>query len=104
MYPKELTSNKSNINSNYWPFLDFDIFTPGTLHKIYDKRDDVSFPMVIVSLLTVGVLLAPSNFVFISYIVAMLVSVVMFWISMSVNSYERYQDYNLIRQMRVSST
>ena len=48
IHPKELTLNKSNLNGNNCPFLDFDIsvFNVKLHTKIYDKRDDFSFPIV----------------------------------------------------------
>ena len=48
IYPAELTLNKSNSSRDHTPFLDLDItINQGKLNtKIYDKRDDFSFPIV----------------------------------------------------------
>ena len=46
MYPVELTLNKADTHNDHYPFLDLDIYIiNGKLNtKIYDKRDDFSFP------------------------------------------------------------
>ena len=51
IYPKELTLNKANNDSSNCPFLDLDISISQSQlkFKIYDKRDDFSFPIVNVS-------------------------------------------------------
>ena len=71
IYPKELTLNKSNVFGNNCPFLDLDISVlNGKLHtKIYDKRDDFSFPIVNFPFLDGDVPLAPSYGVYISQLV-----------------------------------
>ena len=71
IYPKELTLNKSNLFGNNCPFLDLDISVlNGKLHtKIYDERDDFSFPIVNFPFLDGDVPLAPSYGVYISQLV-----------------------------------
>lgn len=71
IYPKELTLNKSNLTGDRCPFLDLDLsIINGKLHtKIYDKRDDFSFPIVNFPFLEGDVPLAPSYGVYISQLV-----------------------------------
>ena len=62
IYPVELTLNKANTNNVHCPFLDLDIYIiNGKLNtKIYDKRDDFSFPIVNYPFLDGDVPLSPS--------------------------------------------
>ena len=71
IYPKELTLTKSNKSNVHTPFLDLDItIDKGNLTtKIYDKRDDFSFPIVNFPFLDGDVPLAPSYGVYISQLV-----------------------------------
>ena len=71
IYPAELTLTKSNSSSDYTPFLDLDIsINQGKLNtKVYDKRDDFSFPIVNFPHLDGDVPLAPSYGVYISQLV-----------------------------------
>ena len=71
IYPKELTLNKSNLTDSRCPFLDLDLsIINGRLHtKVYDKRDDFSFPIVNFPFLEGDVPLAPSYGVYISQLV-----------------------------------
>ena len=71
IYPKELTLNKANTDNKHCPFLDLDIrLCDGNLHtKIYDKRDDFSFPIVNYPFLDGDVPMAPSYGVYISQLV-----------------------------------
>ena len=71
IYPKELQLNKANANNDHCPFLDLDItLSNGTLiTKIYDKRDDFSFPIVNFPFLDGDVPLAPSYGIYISQLV-----------------------------------
>ena len=71
IYPKELTLNKANNNSLKCPFLDLDVsISQGKIStKIYDKRDDFSFPIVNFPFLDGDVPLAPSYGVYISQLV-----------------------------------
>ena len=71
IYPAELTLNKSNSSSDHTPFLDLDItINQGKLNtKVYDKRDDFSFPIVNFPHLDGDVPLAPSYGVYISQLV-----------------------------------
>ena len=71
IYPVELTLNKANTNNDHCPFLDLDIYIiNGKLNtKIYDKRDDFSFPIVNYPFLDGDVPLSPSYGVYISQLV-----------------------------------
>ena len=71
IYPKELTLNKSNLTDSRCSFLDLDLsIINGRLHtKVYDKRDDFSFPIVNFPFLEGDVPLAPSYGVYISQLV-----------------------------------
>ena len=71
IYPAELILNKANTNNDHCPFLDLDIYiTNGKLNtKIYDKRDDFSFPIVNYPFLDGDVPLSPSYGVYISQLV-----------------------------------
>ena len=71
IYPTELILNKSNSTSDHCPFLDLNInIVNGKLvTKIYDKRDDFSFPIVNFPFLDGDVPLAPSYGVYISQLV-----------------------------------
>jgi len=71
IYPKELTLTKSNTSNIHTPFLDLDItIDQGSLiTKIYDKRDDFSFPIVNFPFLDGDVPLAPCYGVYISQLV-----------------------------------
>ena len=71
IYPKELTLNKANSNNHHCPFLDinFNINNDKLDTKIYDKRDDFSFPIVNYPFLDGDVPLAPSYGVYISQLV-----------------------------------
>lgn len=71
IYPSELTLNKSNVTDDRCPFLDLDLrIIDGKLHtKIYDKRDDFTFPIVNFPFLDGDVPLAPSYGVYISQLV-----------------------------------
>ena len=71
IYPAELTLIKSNSSSDHTPFLDLDItINQGKLNtKVYDKRDDFSFPIVNFPHLDGDVPLAPSYGVYISQLV-----------------------------------
>ena len=71
IYTKELTLTKSNKSNVHTPFLDLDItIDKGNLTtKIYDKRDDFSFPIVNFPFLDGDVPLAPSYGVYISQLV-----------------------------------
>ena len=71
IYPKELTLNKANKDSFHCPFLDLDVsISQGKfITKIYDKRDDFSFPIVNFPFLDGDVPLAPSYGVYISQLV-----------------------------------
>lgn len=71
IYPKELTLNKANSTDSRCPFLDLDLsIINGRLHtKVYDKRDDFSFPIVNFPFLEGDVPLAPSYGVYISQLV-----------------------------------
>lgn len=71
IYPKELTLNKANEDTSNCPFLDLNIsILQGKIKtKIYDKRDDFSFPIVNFPFLDGDVPLAPSYGVYISQLV-----------------------------------
>ena len=71
IYLKELTLNKTNTDSTNCPFLDLDILISQShlKFKIYDKRDDFSFPIVNFPFLDGDVPLAPSFGVYISQLV-----------------------------------
>ena len=71
IYPPELTLNKANTNNQHCPFLDLDIhISNGNIDtKIYDKRDDFSFPIVNYPFLDGDVPLAASYGVYISQLV-----------------------------------
>ena len=71
IYPVELTLNKANANDQHCSFLDLDIYiSNGKIDtKIYDKRDDFSFPIVNFPFLDGDVPLAPSYGVYISQLV-----------------------------------
>ena len=71
IYPAELTLNKANTDNQHCSFLDLDInITNGKLEtKIYDKRDDFSFPIVNYPFLDGDVPMAPSYGVYISQLV-----------------------------------
>ena len=71
IYPRELTLNKANTNNQKCSFLDLNISIDNEkLHtKIYDKRDDFSFPIVNYPFLDGDVPLAPSYGVYISQLV-----------------------------------
>ena len=71
IYPKELTLNKANSDNHHCPFLDINFqISHGKLNtKIYDKRDDFSFPIVNYPFLDGDVPLAPSYGVYISQLV-----------------------------------
>lgn len=71
IYPPELTLNKANSNNQHCPFLDinFNICNGKLNTKIYDKRDDFSFPIVNYPFLDGDVPLAPSYGVYISQLV-----------------------------------
>ena len=71
IYPRELTLNKANNDSSNCPFLDLDISISQSQlkFKIYDKRDDFSFPIVNFPFLDGDVPLAPSYGVYISQLV-----------------------------------
>ena len=70
IYPAELTFNKVDTNNEHCPFLDLDIYIfNGKLNtKIYNKRDDFSFPIVDYPFLDGDVLLTQS-YVYISQLV-----------------------------------
>ena len=63
--------NKANANNDHWPFLDLDItLSNGKLiTKIYDIRDDFSFPIVNFPFLDGDIPLAPSYEIYISQLV-----------------------------------
>ena len=71
IYPKELTLNKANSDNHHCPFLDinFHICNDKLNTKIYDKRDDFSFPIVNYPFLDGDSPLAPSYGVYISQLV-----------------------------------
>ena len=71
IYPTELTLNKANSDSLNCPFLDLDvsIIQSKIKTKIYDKRDDFSFPIVNFPFLDGDVPLAPSYGVYISQLI-----------------------------------
>ena len=71
IYPSELTLNKSNVTGDRCPFLDLDLsIIDGKLHtKVYDKRDDFTFPIINFPFLEGDVPLAPSYGVYISQLV-----------------------------------
>ena len=71
IYPQELTLNKANTSNKHCPFLDLDlhIFNDKLVTKIYDKRDDFSFPIVNYPFLDGDVPLAPSYGIYISQLV-----------------------------------
>ena len=71
IYPKELTLNQANKSNKHCPFLDLDLhICDNKLNtKIYDKRDDFSFPIVNYPFLDGDVPLAPSYGVYISQLV-----------------------------------
>jgi len=71
IYPKELTLTKSNNNNDHTPFLDLDLtIEHGCLStKVYDKRDDFSFPIVNFPFLDGDIPIAPSYGVYISQLV-----------------------------------
>ena len=71
IYPTELTLNKANLDNHHCPFLDinFKICNGKVDTKIYDKRDDFSFPIVNYPFLDGDVPLAPSYGVYISQLV-----------------------------------
>ena len=71
IYPKELTLNQANKSNKHCPFLDLDLhICDNKLNtKIYDKRDDFSFPIVNYPFLDGDVPWAPSYGVYISQLV-----------------------------------
>ena len=72
IYPVEITLNKANINNDHCPFIDLDIYIiiNGKLNtKIYDKRDDFSFPIINYPFLDGDVSLSPFYGVYISQLV-----------------------------------
>ena len=71
IYPKELILNKANNSGDCCPFLDLHItLSQGNLNtRVYDKRDDFSFPIVNFPFLDGDVPLAPSYGVYISQLV-----------------------------------
>ena len=71
IYPKELTLTKSNKSKVHTPFLDLDITIENgnLITKIYDKRDDFSFPIVNFPFLDGGIPLASSYGIYILQLV-----------------------------------
>lgn len=71
IYPPELTLNKSNSNDQHCSFLDLNVnICNGKLTtKIYDKRDDFTFPIVNFPFLDGDIPLGPSYGVYISQLV-----------------------------------